>query len=83
MSNQIILGVKVTNFAETSKEAQNIFSEYGCNICTRIGLHGAANNACNPNGLILLEFVGGKKLADEMTAKLEAIPGIRVKKMEF
>ena len=86
MVSQIILGVKVTNFAENSKEAQSIFSEYGCHICTRIGLHGlhaAADSSCNPNGLVLLEFVGGKELANEMVTKLEAVPGITVKMMEF
>jgi hypothetical protein len=46
-------------------------------------LHEAADNVCAPNGLILLEFVGGKKLADEITAKLTAIHGIEVKQMEF
>ena len=86
MVSQIILGVKVTNFAENSKEAQSIFSEYGCYICTRVGLHGfhaATDSSCNPNGLVLLEFVGGTELANEMIAKLEAVPGIAVKKMEF
>ena len=86
MVSQIIIGVKVTNFAENSKEAQSIFSEYGRYICTRIGLHGlhaAADSSCNPNGLVLLEFIGGKNLANEMIAKLETVPGISIKQMEF
>jgi len=83
MSKQIILGVKVTNFAENSKEAQSIFCEYGCYISTRVGLHGATEGACNPSGLVLLEFIGGQDLANEMTAKLEAIPGLNVKQMAF
>ncbi|MDR3182961.1 MAG: hypothetical protein LBT89_08620 [Planctomycetaceae bacterium] len=80
---KIILGVNVTSFAKNSGEVQSVFREYGCSIRTRIGLHEANENICSPNGLILLEFVGGTKLADEITAKLTALPGIEVKRMEF
>ncbi|MDR3234865.1 MAG: hypothetical protein LBT46_14600 [Planctomycetaceae bacterium] len=80
---KIIIGVNVTSFAKNSGEVQTVFREYGCSIRTRIGLHEAADNVCAPNGLIVLEFVGGRELADEMTAKLTALSGIEVKRMEF
>lgn len=83
MTQKIILGVNVTSFAKNSGEVQKVFCEYGCCIRTRLGLHEAANDICAPNGLILVEFVGGKEKADEMTAKLIAIQGIEVKSMEF
>ncbi len=83
MSQRIILGVNVTSFANSSGEVQKVFSEYCCSIRTRLGLHETANDACSPNGLILLEFVGGKEKADELAKKLSALQGVDVKMMEF
>lgn len=83
MSKHIILGVNVTNFAKNSGEVQHVFCEYGCNIRTRLGLHEASDNVCAPNGLILVEFIGGPEKAAEMAAKLTALQGIEVKSMEF
>ncbi len=83
MSKRIILGVNVTSFANHSGEVQAIFREFGCSIRTRLGLHDASDNVCAPNGLILIEFVGGKEKADEMAAKLTALPSVEVKSMEF
>ena len=83
MAQRIILGVNVTSFAKNSGEVQKVFCEYGCNIRTRLGLHETADDVCAPNGLILVEFIGGKEKADEMTAKLVALQGVEVKSMEF
>lgn len=83
MSKRIILGVNVTSFAQNSGEVQKVFSEFGCSIRTRLGLHDAAENICAPNGLILVEFVGGDEKAREMTEKLTALQGIEVKRMDF
>ena len=80
---KIILGVNVTSFAKNSGEVQQVFCEYGCSIRTRLGLHNVADGACAPNGLILVEFVGGEEKAAEMTQKLTALPGIDVKQMVF
>ena len=83
MSTRIIIGVNVTSFAKNSGEIQGVFREYGCSIRTRLGLHEAADNICAPNGLILLEFVGGEQKAADFTAKLSVIQGIEVKSMTF
>jgi len=82
-AKRIILGVNVTSFAKNSGEVQAVFSEYGCDIRTRLGLHDASENVCSPNGLILVEFTGGEARVAEMTKKLLAIPGIEVKQMVF
>lgn len=83
MKSHLILGVHVKSFSKDSGNVQKIFSEYGCSIRTRLGLHDAADNLCSPEGLILIEFIGGIEKADEMTAKLSAIQGIEVKRMVF
>jgi hypothetical protein len=83
MSKRIILGINITSFAKNSGEVQAVFRDYGCSIRTRLGLHEATDNICAPNGLILVEFVGGHEKATEMTAQLTALQGIEVKRMDF
>lgn len=82
-NEQVILGVNVTSFAKNSGEVQKVFTEYGCDIRTRLGLHDVAEGVCSPYALILVEFIGGEAKADEMTKKLTALEGIEVKKMVF
>ena len=81
--SKIILGINVTSFEKNSGDVQQILSEYGCSIRTRIGLHDVAEGLCAPNGLILIEFIGGSEKAVEMTQKLTVVPGIEVKQMVF
>jgi len=83
MSQRIIIGVNVTSFAKNGGKVQKVFCEYGCSIRTRLGLHEASDNVCAPNGLILIEFVGGEQKAADFTAKLTAIQGVEVKSMTF
>ncbi|MCL2349114.1 MAG: hypothetical protein FWC50_12745 [Planctomycetaceae bacterium] len=80
----LIIGVHVTSFVKNSGEIQKVFTEYGCNIRTRLGLHNVTENICSPQALILVEFIGGEPLADEMIGKLlKTNPGLEIKKMVF
>lgn len=80
----LIIGINVPSFAKNSGEIQKVFTEYGCSIRTRVGLHDVAEGVCSPNGLIIVEFIGGEELADEMIEKLlKANPDVEIKKMVF
>ncbi len=79
----IILGVHITDRAKRAGEVQQLFTEYGCSIKTRLGLHEANQKVCSPNGLILLEMAGGKKDALALAKKLARIKGVEVQKMIF
>ena len=79
----VIVGVHVTDRTKHVSGVQGIFSEYGCNIRTRIGLHETDNQRCSPNGLILVEMYGNEDDYKGMFDKLRAIEGIEVKVMEF
>jgi hypothetical protein len=82
--SHLILGIHVPSFAKNSGEIQKVFTEYGCNIRTRLGLHDVANEVCQSHGLILVEFIGGEALADEMIGKIkQANPDVEIKKMAF
>lgn len=81
--SKIILGVMLKQRMETSVKFQELISEYGCNISTRIGLHVAGEESCSPSGIVILEIADGcDKEAAELKSKLEDM-GLNVQKMVF
>lgn len=81
--DHIILGIHVTNRLKNAASVQKVFTEYGCNIKTRIGLHDVDDNVCSPSGVVLIEFFGADDEATAMMAKLNAVEGVQVQKMVF
>jgi hypothetical protein len=79
----IIVGIHVTDRMQHAADVQKIFTEYGCNIKTRLGLHEVQGDFCAGGGIVLLEMVGDGTTVDGMIAKLEKIEGIEAKKMVF
>jgi hypothetical protein len=78
-----ILGVQVKNRAKNAEIVHKVFTEFGCNIKTRIGLHDVNGSSCSPDGIIVLELFGEQKELDVFESKLNAIKGIIIKKMVF
>ncbi len=83
MENHTIFGVHITERLKHVPYVQQLLSQYGCNIKTRLGLHEVDEKACSPNGLLILEMFGDKKGCDELFAKLNAVEGVEVQKIEF
>ncbi len=79
----IILGIHITDRLKNAAEVQKVFTEYGCNIKTRIGLHDVDASVCSPSGVVLIEFFGTNAGADAMAAKVGAVEGVDVQKMIF
>jgi len=81
--DHIIVGIHINERAKQASEVQDVLTEHGCSIKTRIGLHTADEKCCSPAGLVLIEFVGGGEMCSEMVEKLGNIGGVDVQKMEF
>ncbi len=81
--DHIILGIHVTDRLEEARDVQAVFTEFGCNIKTRVGLHDVDESFCSPSGVVLIEFFGDEAQADAMAAKLNAVEGVHVQKMVF
>jgi hypothetical protein len=81
--DHVILGIHITDRVRHAGEVQKVFTEYGCNIKTRLGLHEVADNYCAGEGVVLLELIGGKEIRTGMVGKLKGIEGIDVKEMVF
>jgi hypothetical protein len=79
----LIFGIHVTNRATQAGRVQELLSEYGCNIKTRVGLHHVDDNVCSPRGLILLEMHGDAATCRELAKKLSMLEGVDVKEMVF
>jgi hypothetical protein len=83
LNKHIILGVHITDRAKRVDPVQHLFTEYGCSIRTRIGLHDTGETFCSPNGLIILEMTDDDAKVNELSDKLGKIEGVEVKKMVF
>ena len=83
MSKRVILGVQVTNRTEHVPKVQNVLTQYGCNIKTRLGLHEVSEKICSTVGLLIIETCGPEAQVSEMEQNLKKIPGVVVKKMVF
>ncbi len=82
--SKTIMGIQLQQRHETAKEVQEILTQYGCFIKTRLGVHQASEDACSEQGLIILEFINhADKEVGEMEKALSAISSVIVKKMEF
>lgn len=83
MRKRIVLGVQVTNRVPNALEVQEILTEFGCNIKTRLGLHELTDTVCSTVGLLLLEAYRDPLQVKEMESRLKAVKGVVVKKMVF
>ena len=83
MSKRCVIGILVTNRVENAAQIQKVFTECGCYITTRLGLHEVTENICSPTGLILLEIFGDEKAYAEVEGKLKEVKGLQVQKMIF
>ncbi len=83
MGQHVIFGVHITNRLRDVAKIQQVFTEYGCNIKTRLGLHDVQKNYCSPSGLIVLDMIGELSTCNEMKLKLAGIEGVEVKEMFF
>ena len=77
-----IIGIKLSNRSEKSQQLQDILSDYGCIIRTRIGLHDVDCGKCGENGIILLEVINDE-LVPELQKKLCSIDCIEIQQMVF
>ncbi len=78
-----ILAVHLTDRVVEATKVQAVFTEYGCNIKTRVGLHDVAGDYCAPGGVIILELVGPDGITDELAGRLSAVGGVETKVIEF
>jgi hypothetical protein len=83
LTRHIILGIHVTDRVTMVAKVQEILTEYGCYIKTRLGLHETSPDTCSPTGLLILELLDHETVLTDMKQRLQAITGIDVQEMIF
>jgi len=83
LKKHVIIGIHITDRMQNATAVQKVFTDHGCSIRTRLGLHDTGEGFCSPSGVLLLEFVGDDDELKAMESKLEAIEGIEVQTMIF
>ena len=81
--DHVIFGVHVTDRVKHATDLQKAFTEFGCNIKTRLGLHEVQEEYCGPNGLIVLEVCGEPSTLERMEKAIAAVEGVQIQKMVF
>jgi hypothetical protein len=83
MAKITVLGILINNRVQNAPQVQQILTEFGCSIKTRLGLHEVNENLCSSSGLLILELFGDEKASLDLERQLRAIPGIQVQNMIF
>jgi len=79
----LIYGVHISNRVKSVPSVQKVFTDFGCSIRTRLGLHDVHDNYCSPSGMIVLEMAGQSSEIRKFEKALKAIAGVEVQKMAF
>ena len=79
MDKHIIAGVHIVDREAHAPMVQEMFTKYGAQINTRLGLHDSINSS---NGLILLEMVDTPETA-RLIEEIGAIDGVDCQTMMF
>lgn len=83
MNRHVIYGVHIQNRGENAVRVQQLLTEYGCYIKTRLGLHEVDEEFCATGGIILLEMYGAIEKCEELRDKLNSLESIEVQEMIF
>jgi hypothetical protein len=81
--NHLILGIHITERLHHALPVQQVLTEFGNNIKTRLGLHEISDKEIATGGIVLIEFVGNDSRFHEFTQRLNAIDGVEAKQLVF
>jgi len=74
-----VLVMLMRNRRESAIKVQKLLTDFGCIVKTRLGIHDGVSDKCSDTGLIILELVGKPKDKATLAAKLNKVPGVKVK----
>lgn len=83
MKKTTIMAVTIDGRDEHAPNVQEILTEHGCIIKTRIGLHETEEDSCSPKGLILLQIFAEKDAVEALEKDLTSVEGVHVNKMDI
>jgi hypothetical protein len=82
MKRRILL-IMVGGRNASAVRVQQLLTEYGCSIKTRLGIHDGVLHACSDAGLIILELVGKAAEHRVLIGKLNALAKVKTKLVDI
>ena len=81
MNGSTIMAVLLDKRTDAAPQVQEILTNYGCIIGTRIGLHQLDN--CAEEGLIILQLSGADDAVAKLESELKGVHRVKVQKMKL
>jgi metal-responsive CopG/Arc/MetJ family transcriptional regulator len=72
----------LNNRVKNAIKLQDVLTESGCIIKTRLGLH-EAGDACSNEGLIILQLAGSEEEIQALEKKLNSVDGVKAKNVQI
>lgn len=82
MDKHIIVGVHIVDREKHAEAVQQIFTKYGSQIKTRLGLHDVHESVSSSTGMILLEMLDTAETC-QMITELQSFDGVDTQSMVF
>lgn len=82
MSCYNIMTLILNNRIKNAVKLQDVLTESGCIIKTRLGLH-EAGDACSNEGLIILQLIGSAEEIEALEGKLNAVEGVKAQNVKI
>ena len=73
----------IGNRTGTAVKVQEILTNMGCFIKTRLGLHEGSPQECSNSGMLILEILGNDEDKQDLVSKLETLSDVKVKLVEM
>lgn len=83
MQNCRIMAIRVDHRSSRVPNVQELLTEYGCYIQTRVGFHETTDDYCSEDGIIILNLRGEQAKSEELHCRLNALDGVEAKFVEF
>ncbi len=75
MEKTIIL-IMVGKRRESAVKVQQILTNYGCSIKTRLGIHDGVLDRCSEQGFLMIEFVGEQNEKNAIMEELKKVENV-------
>ncbi|MDI3524876.1 MAG: hypothetical protein PWP60_175 [Candidatus Atribacteria bacterium] len=78
-----LLILKIAARSQQAPQVQEILTQFGCNIKTRLGLHEASPEYCAEDGLVILELTGKQEEIEQLKERLQKLEGVTARYLEI
>lgn len=77
MTNLLILSLG--NRKQSAVKVQEILTESGCMVKTRLGIHSNPEGVCSDEGVIILEVIAEESALNGLVSKLGEVEGVKAR----